>query len=279
MTERGKTGQGKAGANTIGRTMRMLELLAGEPRGLRITDLANELGLNRAIPHRVLADLIKLGYVAQDPRTERYRVTFKLGSLGLRQLESAGTARWAQDQLDKLAAETRELVRLAIASGDTLTWVAKAQGSASALTYDGVSGAQVVLHATASGKAWLATLPDEEVAGILTEHGLDAQTTHTETELARILRELEAARASGHALVEEEMEVGVSAIAAPIVPPESVDGRAVATVSIAGPAARLDHDRLVSLAPQLQAVTTELGAQWHTYEYLTALSGLADEDV
>ena len=77
MTERGKTGQGKAGANTIGRTMRMLELLAGEPRGLRITDLANELGLNRAIPHRVLADLIKLGYVAQDPRTERYRVTFK----------------------------------------------------------------------------------------------------------------------------------------------------------------------------------------------------------
>ncbi len=47
--------------------MRMLELLAGEPRGLRITDLANELDLNRAIPHRILADLIELGYVAQDP--------------------------------------------------------------------------------------------------------------------------------------------------------------------------------------------------------------------
>ena len=273
------TDKGKAGTNTIGRTMRMLELLAGEPRGLRITDLANELGLNRAIPHRVLADLIKLGYVAQDPRTERYRVTFKLGSLGLRQLETAGTARWAQDELDKLAERTRELVRLAVASGDTLTWVAKAQGSASALTYDGVSGAQVVLHATASGKAWLATLPDEEVASVLADRGLDAQTSHTETEMTQILHELEAARANGYALVEEEMEVGVSAIAAPVVPPESSDGRAVATVSIAGPAARLDHDRLVGLAPQLQAVTTELGAQWHTYEYLTALSGLADEDV
>ena len=273
------TDKGKAGTNTIGRTMRMLELLAGEPRGLRITDLANELGLNRAIPHRVLADLIKLGYVAQDPRTERYRVTFKLGSLGLRQLETAGTARWAQDELDKLAERTRELVRLAVASGDTLTWVAKAQGSASALTYDGVSGAQVVLHATASGKAWLATLPDEEVASVLADRGLDAQTSHTETEMTQILHELEAARANGYALVEEEMEVGVSAIAAPVVPPESSDGRAVATVSIAGPAARLDHDRLVSLAPPLVAVVTELGTQWHTYEYLTALSGVADEMV
>lgn len=274
MTERGK-----AGANTIGRTMRMLELLAGEPRGLRITDLANELELNRAIPHRVLADLIRLGYVAQDPRTERYRVTFKLGSLGLRQLETAGTARWAQDQLDKLAEQTRELVRLAIAAGDTLTWVGKAQGSASALTYDGVSGAQVVLHATASGKAWLATLPDAEITRILTEHGLDAQTTHTETELARVMRDLDAARTNGYALVEEEMEVGVSAIATPVVPPESSDGRAVATVSIAGPAARLDHERLIGLAPQLDAVAVELGAQWHTYEYLTALSGLADDEV
>lgn len=272
------TDRRKAGPNTIGRTMQMLELLAGEPRGLRITDLANELSLNRAIPHRVLADLIELGYVAQDPRTERYRVTFKLGSLGLRQLETAGTSRWAQDQLDKLAEQTRELVRLAIASGDTLTWVAKAQGSAAALTYDGVSGAQVVLHATASGKAWLATLPAEEVTDILTKHGLDAQTANTETELARVLHELEAARACGYAIVEEEMEVGVSAVAAPIVPPESSDGRAVATVSIAGPAARLDHERLVGLAPQLNAVVTELGTQWHTYEYLTALSGVIDED-
>ncbi len=139
--------------------MRTLELLAGEPRGLRVTDLANALEVNRAIPHRILADLTELGYVIQDPRTERYRVTFKLGSLGLRQLETAGIIRWAQDELDRLAAKTRELVRLAVVSENTLRWVAKAQGSASALTLDGVSGAQVVLHATASGKAWLSTLP------------------------------------------------------------------------------------------------------------------------
>lgn len=256
----------------IGRTMRTLELLAGEPRGLRITDLANALDVNRAIPHRTLSDLAELGYVVQDPRTERYRVTFKLGSLGLRQLETAGLTRWAQDELDKLAANTRELVRLAVASGDSLRWVAKAQGSASALTLDGVSGAQVVLHATASGKAWLSTLPEHAVVDLLDERGLEAQTSHTETDLSQVLGDIEAARRDGYALVEEEMEVGVSAIAVPVVPPEADDGRAVATVSIAGPAARLSHDRLVGYAPALTTMARQLAAHWHTYEYMTALA-------
>ncbi len=97
----------------------MLELLAGEPRGLRVTDLANTLGAEPGHPASHPRGLIELGYVAQDPRTERYRVTFKLGSLGLRQLETAGTPRWAQDELDRLAAKTRELVRLAVVSEDT----------------------------------------------------------------------------------------------------------------------------------------------------------------
>jgi IclR family transcriptional regulator, acetate operon repressor len=267
-----RTQDGKVGGTSIGRTMRTLELLAGEPRGLRVTDLANALEVNRAIPHRILSDLTELGYVIQDPRTERYRVTFKVGSLGLRQLETAGIIRWAQDELDKLAAKTRELVRLAVVSEDTLRWVAKAQGSASALTLDGVSGAQVVPHATASGKAWLSTLPQDEAAAYLTERGLAAQTARTETDLFQVLQDIAVARARGFALVEEEMEVGVCAIAVPIVPPESGDGRAVATVSIAGPVARLSHDRLVGFAPALTAVARQLGAQWHTYEYMAALS-------
>ena len=257
---------------SIGRTMRTLELLAGEPRGLRVTDLANALGVNRAIRHRILTDLSELGYVIQDPRTERYRVSFKLGSLGLRQLDTAGAVRWAQDELDRLAFETRELVRLAVTSGAGLRWVAKAQGSASALTLDGVTGAQVVLHATASGKAWLSTLPKEHIVELLSERGLQAQTERTATDLAAVLREIAVARERGFALVAEEMEVGVSAIAVPIVPPESAEGRAVATVSIAGPAARLDHDRLVGFAARLTEVSKRLGSQWHTYEYMAAVA-------
>ncbi len=141
-------------------------------------------------------------------------MTFKLGSLGLRQLETAGTTRWAQDELDKLAAQTRELVRLAVASGDTLRWVAKAQGSASALTSTASRGPRSCCTRPPAARPGCRRCRTTKWPASSPHRGLDAQTAHTETEPAQIRQDLEAARANGYALVEEEMEVGVSAIAA-----------------------------------------------------------------
>jgi DNA-binding IclR family transcriptional regulator len=257
--------------SNIDRALRILAILASEPRGVRVTDLATKLNLNRAIPHRLLAELVELGYVVQDPGTERYRATFELGSLGLRQLETAGVSRWAQDELDSLARASRELVRLAVASGSDLRWVAKAQGANSALIIDPIAGSEVVLHATATGKAWLSTLPHEQVVALLNERGLDVKTPHTETSLDSVLDEVAAARERGYALTYEEMEAGINAIAAPILPAELGGQGAAGTVSIAGPAARLTPEILTSFAPLILATTRRLAEQWHVYEYLVAV--------
>lgn len=259
--------------SSIDRAMRILDIIAGEPEGVRVTDMATTLQLNRAIPHRLLAELIELGYVVQNPTTERYRATFKLGSLGLRQLETAGIPRWSRDELDALAATSRELVRLAVVSGTVLRWVAKAQGANSALIIDSGSGTDVAIHATASGKAWLSTLPPDGAEALLVARGLDPKTPHTGTDLRRVMADIAHARALGYAVIHEEMEVGISAIAAPIVPPESPDGGGVATVSIAGPSARLTPPVLLEFAPALLATACKLAEQWHVYEYLAALSG------
>lgn len=258
--------------SNIKRVMRILDILVDEPAGVRITDLAAALGVNKAIPHRLLAELVELGYATQDPRTERYRATFKLGSLGLRQLETAGIARWSQDELNALAAESKELVRLAIASGRSLRWVAKAQGANSSLIVDSAVASDVVLHATASGKAWLSTLPTEEVRAILAEHDLAKPTPRTHTDVEVILAEIEEARRLGYAVTFEEMEIGINAIAAAIVPPDLPGGRGVGTVSIAGPAARLTPEVLVGFAPSLKAAARSLAEHWHVYEYLRALT-------
>jgi IclR family transcriptional regulator, acetate operon repressor len=257
---------------TIDRLFSILEILVDDPQGSRITDLANELGLNRAIPHRLLAELIDLGYVAQDPSTERYRATFKLGSLGLRQLETAGIPRWAQEELRALAGRSGELVRLAVATGDTLRFLAQSQGAASSLIIDSPMRAAIVLHATATGKAWLSTLPDDEIVRILSERGVDSQTSKTHTDIDTILDEVRAARANGFAVTHEEMEAGVSAIAAPIVPPSVADHRAVGTISIAGPTARLTPEILLGFADSLRDAAATLAHQWHIYAYLDALS-------
>jgi len=252
--------------------MRILELVVGEPEGARVTDLATELGLNRAIPHRILADLCQLGYVVQNPTTERYRATFKLGGLGLRQLETAGISRWARDELDRLASSTKELVRLGVVSGTTLVLVAKAQGADSTLMLDTAPRHASVPFASANGRAWLSTLPEEGALELLASRGLGPTSARTPPTMDEVLEGIARARRVGYALIQEELEIGVNAIAVPIVPPDSPHRRAVGTLSVAGPSARVSPDVLVSFVPELREAAERLGGQWHVYDYLRAIS-------
>src|SRR5262249_41153993 len=159
--------------------------------------------------------LVAAGYVYQDPATETYVASFRLGALGLRQVENAGIDQWAQGPLDRLASRTTELVRLAVASGHRLQWIAKSQGSNSRLILDPVTGSDVVAHATASGKAWLSTLPPNELAAVLGPGRLSQQTPRTTTSVAALGKILEEVRRRGYATTLEEMDPGINAIAAP----------------------------------------------------------------
>ena len=259
--------------------MRILELVAGEAEGARVTDLATTLGLNRAIPHRILAELCELGYVVQDPTTERYRAAFKLGSLGLRQLETAGISRWAREDLEGLASATKELVRLAVVSGTTLLLVAKAQGADSTLTIGATLRSATVPFASANGKAWLSTLPEDEALQLLLSRGLGPTSARTPPRFDEVVEEIAQAKRIGYSLIEEELEVGVNAIAVPIVPPGSRQGRAVGTLSVAGPSVRVSAGVLISFVPALYAVAERLGCEWHVYVYLKAISGPLEDSV
>jgi DNA-binding IclR family transcriptional regulator len=257
--------------------MRILELLADNPRGLRVTDLADRLAVNRAVPHRILVDLVDSGYVIQDPETDRYRCTFLLGSVGLRQLEAAGVNKWARDELESLASLCNELVRVCIETSGRLSFVAQAQGAASALTIDSPLLAHIPLHATALGKAFLSTLSDDEIVAMMEERGMEQYTPATLKDPTSLLRELEQARHQGFSVVQEEVELGISAIAAPIVPPDSANGRAVGSVSIAGPTVRLTLQRLQEYAPSLRRTAETLSRQWNVYAHFAQIHPQAKE--
>jgi DNA-binding IclR family transcriptional regulator len=254
----------------VAQTLRVLEMLAGARQGQRVSHVAEELGVNKAIAHRILQTLVAGGYVRKDGATDAYLATFRLGALGLRQVETAGLDRWAQGTLDALARTTEELVRLAIASGPYLQWVAKSQGSNSRLVLDPASGADAVLHATASGKAWLATLEERYAEALIAD--ATAQTPRTETDISRLREILEDARKNGYAITLEEMDPGVNAIAAPIFG-DGPDSPATGTVSIAGPASRLGKPELLSFVPDLLAAANELSVSWPVYRYLERQDG------
>lgn len=260
-------------ADDVANTMRVLELLSSRSEGRRVSEIAERLEINKAIAHRLLTALVGAGYVVQDARTSSYLATHSLGALGLRQLSSSGVGTWAQHTLDGLAADSEELVRLAVATNDSLQWIAKAQGSNSSLRLDPVMGQDVVPHATASGKAWLATLSSERVNAVLDGEGRLSVAARSALHRDELLVELDAVRHRGYATTFEEMDLGIHAVAAPIYG-SGPDREATGTISIAGPSVRMTRARMAELSPALIAAADAISKSWPSYAYLVADAAL-----
>ena len=96
----------------------MLEHLTDQPDGAGLTEICAALNLPKSIGHRLLALLMESGYVMQHGPSGRYGLTLKLTMLGLRHYVRSGLDDLAQPVLDRLAAETGELARLAVVEGE-----------------------------------------------------------------------------------------------------------------------------------------------------------------
>ena len=245
-------------ASLMRRILGTLELLAETSSGLSLGAVAEGTGMPRSAAHRLLAELAQHGWVRVSG-PGHYALTTKLVGLGFRFLSGAGVD-LAQPILDRLAAASGELVRLAVVDGNRLTWVAKAQGARSGLRYDPEMGQPAPLAVTASGHAWLSTLPIDDALRIVTEAGFPKLTEFgpaAPRTVGALRRLIAAAREAGFATVTDSGAVGMAAMAAPVrvgVAP------AIATVSIAGPSARLTRLRMAAMAPALLSAGAELAS-------------------
>jgi IclR family transcriptional regulator, acetate operon repressor len=242
----------------LDRGLALLERLCGQPEGVPLTTLADELDIPRSACHRLLAELQRRGYVRQVRDQGDYLLTAKLASMGLGFLSSSGIVDIAEPLLERLAKDSAELVRLSIIDGDRLTWVAKAQGTRKGLRYDPDMGMDARLSCTASGHAWLLTLSDERALELVSAQGFGSPKEYgpkAPTTVKSLLGFLHAARVRGFAMIDEVFAPGMTAIAAPVMQ----GSQAIGVISIAGPRSRLTPDRMKQLSPALLAVTAELG--------------------
>jgi DNA-binding IclR family transcriptional regulator len=243
----------------LDRVLRLLEMLATNAAGLPLHELADRLCIPRSAAHRLLADLIRQGYVRQDREGGPYALTTRLASLGLTWLAQTGIPDIAQPILDRLASGTGELVRLGVVDGDRLTWVAKAQGARSGLRYDPDAGAEAHLASTANGHAWLSSLSEERALELVSRQGFgDPQRLGPQapTTVQSLLERIRLARRRGYAIVTESSAPGLAAIAAVVRRPGGLE--AIGVLSIAGPLLRLDAARLHALAPALLEAAQEM---------------------
>ena len=247
-----------APSGTVDRTVRILEALAAQPDGLPLAELAAEVNLPRSACHRLLADLVRCGYVRQLREMGDYTLTTRLPALGLSFLAGAGVVDIAQPIIDRLADVSGELVRLALVDGDRLTFVAKAQGARGGLRYDPDMGIDVRLSCSAGGHAWLMTLSEERATELVARQGLGSPREfgpQAPTTFKALMRVLEEDRKRGFSMMVEMYAPGMSAMAAPVL---RRGGEAVGVITIAGPVQRLTAQRMQELGKALVQAAGDL---------------------
>ncbi|NIK59354.1 IclR family transcriptional regulator domain-containing protein [Kribbella shirazensis] len=221
---------------SIERAAAVLRLLAAAPNGLGVADLANALGLAKTTVHGILRTLHQVGFVDQDHSGAHYHLSDAFGRLGESYLDPNELRSRAINWADSLASRSGEVVRVGrLVEGKVMVvhHVFRPDDSDQDLDV----GTTLPPHATALGKAVLAF----DTSGAARPRVLEAFTTRTITDPAKLLEELATVRASGWATEFEEHTVELAGIAAPI---RGLGGLVVGAVGLAGRIERICDSRL-----------------------------------
>jgi IclR family pca regulon transcriptional regulator len=196
-----------------------------------LSEVAKRTDLTRATARRLLLTLTDLGYATTDGK--RFSLTPAVLDIGYAYLSSLNIQQIAQPFLETLSETAKESVSVSVLDGTNVVYVARVP-TARIMTISLGLGTRLPAHCTSMGRVLLAELSDAEVERRLPPT-LDALTERTITSRDDLLTELAEVRSQGYALVDQELEIGVRSVAAPL---RDSTGRATAAMNISTHAGR-----------------------------------------
>ena len=256
LTRAAKPPKSASRLSSVANSIRLLKTFTDEEHELGVSSLVKRLGLAKSTVHRLASTLIRDDMLEQDKETGKYRLGLALFELGARVRRKMNVFNEAQAALKELVDKTGETAHLTLLDHASVLFLYKFE-SRQAIRMKSVLGARVPAHCTADGKALLAYQTDEMVESIAVD-GLAAVTPKTIIDVRLLLADLAQVRARGYALDDEETEIGLRAIAAPI---RDHTGEVVAAISIAGPIQRMTKKVVLSYAPKVVAAAVAISAR------------------
>jgi IclR family transcriptional regulator, pca regulon regulatory protein len=235
--------------------LKIVEAFEASTPSLTLTEAARRTGLSRAAARRYLLTLVSLGYAEFDGKS--FSLTPKILRLGYAYLSTASLPKLAQPVLDGIGQKLREVVSLAILDGTEIVILARSASLRVLSAATGV-GMRLPAYCTAMGRVMLADLPDVEVEHLLAKTALKRFTPRTKADPQQLLAEIAIARAKGYSINDEELELGLRAIAVPVT---NAQGRVVVSISVSLQAARMTAEEMVGkILPELNAARPILSA-------------------
>ncbi|MEJ2731959.1 MAG: IclR family transcriptional regulator [Anaerolineae bacterium] len=235
---------------SVARAMELLQAFDETRPELGVTELGRLTGIDKSTVYRLLGSLQRGGLIEQNPETSKYYLGFGLVRLAGLALQHLDLPRMARPHLRRLAEASQETVNLSVMTSDGQIVNIEGVNSPRMVRNVGWIGREMPIHAVSAGKVMMAHLAEKQVDRILARE-LKAFTEHTVTDQGELQKELEQIRRQGYGIAEEELEMGLSAVAAPI---WSHEGQVAASISISGPSFRLPRERLVELGIEVKRV-------------------------
>jgi IclR family KDG regulon transcriptional repressor len=226
---------------SLARGLKILDILGQSSGGVSITELAENLQVDKASASRLASTLARYGYVEKDEVTRRYQLGPQVVSLSRSVLTRLPLREAAKPFLRQLMEATGECTHLAVPAQGKALYIDQVESPAT-LRVNAQVGTMNPLHCTALGKVLLAFghLPPPD--------SLERHTPHTITSKKLLRQHLEGVRQAGYAVDDEEFDPGVRCIAVPVF---DFRGKVIGSIGISGPASRITPERLPALAQRV----------------------------
>ncbi len=235
------------------RVVKVLDSLGGSPEGSSVSAIADELGVHRSTTSRLLGTLAASGMVERDPASRRYRLGARIVGLAATAVARLPVVSQARPELEQLSVATSETANLAILDRFHVVYVDQVTPAQTVVMASWV-GRRSPAHASSSGKVMLA-FGDRRTREALLRRRLEALTDRTVTDPGALRRLLDDVKRRGYASSSGELEEGLVTVAAPVLH----DGRAIAAVSVSGPAYRFPARDLPGLARHVITASVAIG--------------------
>ncbi|MDR7870472.1 MAG: IclR family transcriptional regulator [Tissierellaceae bacterium] len=230
-----KTGRVQA----IDRAIKILDCFNEDRRELRLSEISDMLDINKSTVHGIISTLKFHGLIDQDEETQKYRLGLHLMRLGDIVSNSLDIRSITSPVIDKVCKELQETVHIGTLDDMEVVYINKQESNQSMRIFTTI-GARNPAYCTGVGKSMLAYL-DEEILMNKLPDKLNSITPKTITDKNELLQNLTKVKLDGYAFDDEENNIGLTCVAAPIF---DHSGRAKYGISVSGPTIRMTYEKI-----------------------------------
>ncbi len=251
-----KKSRAKKTIKSVEKAFALIDLLSQSGQELGVSEISAALDSGVSGTFHLLNTLKELEIINQDPSTKKYRLGLKLWRIGTRAYSQNQLAQVLRPFLRKLREETGETANLTVLEGNRILYIAQEESEYLLKMFTQI-GATAPLHCTGAGKILLAYQPEYRQRQLLETMDLREFTSKTIVDKGELLQALEEIRFQGYGTDDEERELGVRCIGAPIFGP---DGLILACISISGPKERFKKKDMAEWIAITKAIAAEASA-------------------